>query len=470
MAKRKTDGGARHPLKIVIVGAGSASFGPTTLATLIREPALAGAELALVDLNEPNLATAARVAERMSDAWGAGIAVSASTDRCNVLDGADFVIVSIEVPPREVLWRLDWEVTTRHGLRQPYAENGGPGGLMHACRQIPAFIDIARDMEELCPDAWLINFSNPLPRITRAVTKYSRIKTVGKCHQINVGYALAAVLLRDRYPVDVPPGCNLHSDPGNTGTIHALAHAGRERVSITSAGLNHFIWLLDIRDRQTGEDLYPALRAAAHYAPPTLEPFSLDLFRSAGYLPLPGDTHLVEYLPYLHDPVARPWETYQVPLYDWSSNEGVREFLLKMMQDMADGSMPVDGMREATSEGANEVVRGIGAGLEYYDETVNVPNRGAISNLPDHTIVEVPAMVGPYGIRPVHVGELPRVPAELCRREAELVEMVVDAAVTGDRALALQALLLDPMINDLGRARAILDDYLKTFAAYLPQF
>jgi alpha-galactosidase len=461
---------AMNPLKIVIIGAGSASFGPTTLATLIREPALRGSELALVDLHHDSLADVAAVAQRMSDAWGAEMSITASTNRNDVLAGADFVIVSIEIPPREVLWRLDWEVPTRHGLRQPYAENGGPGGLMHACRQIPPFMAIARDMEALCPDAWLVNFSNPLPRITRAVTKYSRIKVVGKCHQINVGYGIAAVLLRDRYGIDVPAGVNLHSDPANVVNNRTLAEAGRRHVRLTSSGLNHFIWLLDIHDRQTGEDLYPALRAAIDKAPPTLEPFSMDLFRVFGYCPLPGDTHLAEYMPYLHDPVARPWETYQLPLYDWSGNEGVREFLLKMMSDMAAGAMPVDGLREAESEGAAEVIVGIGTGNEYFDETVNVPNRGAIPNLPDETIVEIPAMVGSYGIRPVRVGPLPRGVAELCRREAELVEMVVDTAVSGDRTLALQTLLLDPMINDIGRARAVLDDYLRTFEAVLPQF
>jgi alpha-galactosidase len=278
------------------------------------------------------------------------------------------------------------------------------------------------------------------------------------------------VLLRDRYGIDVPAGVNLHSDPANVVNNRTLAEAGRRHVRLTSSGLNHFIWLLDIHDRQTGEDLYPALRAAIDKAPPTLEPFSMDLFRVFGYCPLPGDTHLAEYMPYLHDPVARPWETYQLPLYDWSGNEGVREFLLKMMSDMAAGAMPVDGLREAESEGAAEVIVGIGTGNEYFDETVNVPNRGAIPNLPDETIVEIPAMVGSYGIRPVRVGPLPRGVAELCRREAELVEMVVDTAVSGDRTLALQTLLLDPMINDIGRARAVLDDYLRTFEAVLPQF
>ncbi|WP_374689653.1 hypothetical protein [Promineifilum sp.] len=456
--------------KIVIIGAGSASFGPTTLATIVRNEALRGSELALVDLNETALDSAARVAQRMSDAWDAELSISASTERAEALAGATQVIVSIEVAPREALWRLDWEIPMRHGLRQPYGENGGPGGFMHACRQIPHHLAIARDMERLCPDAWMILFSNPLPRLVRAVTKYTRIRTVGKCHQINVGYALAAALLAGQYGIDVPRGATLHSDPGNVGVIHALSEAGRRHFRLTSAGLNHFIWLLDLRDKATGEDLYPALRKAAEKAPRTLEPLSLDLFRIFGRLPIAGDTHLAEYLPWLHDPVADPCARYELPLYDWSGNEGVRDVLHGLMSSMAEGALPVEGMREAPSEGATELVAALGGGEPYLDETVNVPNRGAIAGLPPDTIVELPAVVGPYGIRPVQVGPLPTPVTELCRREAALVEAVVDAAVTGDRTLALQALLLDPMVNDIGRARAMLNDYLETFAAYLPQF
>lgn len=456
--------------KIVIIGAGSASFGPTTLATIVRNEALRGSELALVDLDGNAAETAARVAHHMNEAWQAEMMVTSTTDRCRALPGATHVIASIEVAPREALWRLDWEVPLRNGLRQPYAENGGPGGMMHTFRQIPAHLAIARDMEALCPEAWLILFSNPLPRLCRAISKYTRIKVVGKCHQINIGYALAAALLRRQYNITVPDDVVLHSDPGNAPTVFTLSQAGRKHFQITSAGLNHFIWLLDIRDRHTGEDLYPHLKESINHAPPTLEPLAIELFRIFNLLPIAGDTHLAEYLPWLHDPVASPWETYHLPLYDWSSNENVRDALNSLMAAMAEGDMPVTGMREAISEGATELIEALGGGTRYVDETVNVPNKGAIANLPYETIVEVPALVSHGGIQPINVGPLPHPIAELCRREAALVEQVVDAAVTGDRALALQALMLDPMINDIRSARAILEDYLTTFADYLPQF
>lgn len=456
--------------KIVIIGAGSAIFGPSTIATILRSEWLKGCELGLVDLDEVSLGRVQQVAERMNESWGAEATICASTERREVLEGADFVVVSIEVPPREKLWRLDWEIPVKHGLRQPYGENGGPGGLMHTCRQVPPLMAIVHDVEALCPDAWLINFSNPLPRLTRAVTKYSDVKAVGKCHQIEVGYGIVAVLLADAYDLEVPEEVRLHSDPANVGVIHTMAAQGRKHFAIKAAGLNHFTWMVDVRDRRTGEDVYPMLREAAEKAPPTLEPLSMDLFRAFGYCPVPGDTHLAEYLPWTHDPLSEPWERYEIKLYDWGGNEMFREFSHHRLEQMARGDLSVKGMRDAHSEGAAEIIEAISGNLNRYEEAVNLPNRGTIPNLPPETIVEVPAVVGSSGVSGVQTGPLPEAVAELCRREAALVELVVDAAVTGDRDLALQALLLDPMINDIGRAKLILDDYLEAFADYLPQF
>ncbi|MFZ0548414.1 MAG: hypothetical protein WAM60_23400 [Candidatus Promineifilaceae bacterium] len=456
--------------KIVIIGAGSSSFGPGTLATIVRSPILRGSHIALVDLNEEALRPMQQVAERMSAAWGAEMTVSASTDRRDVLQDADFVIVSIEVPPREVLWRMDWEIPLKHGLHQPYGENGGPGGLMHACRQIPPFIEIVRDMEALCPDAWLVNFSNPLPRITRAIYKYSRIKTVGLCHQLDVGYAIAAVLLADRYDYDIPANLDLHSDPANIENVRMVSRYGREHLEIKAAGLNHFTWMLDVRDRETGEDLYPALRKALKSVRDDFEPLTMALFRVFDFCAVPGDTHLCEYIPWTHDPTAKPWEYFNLRLYDWKGNEARRDLSRGTIAKMAVGEMAIDPMRTTHSEGAAELIEAITSNSNYYADTVNIPNRGAIPNMPDDTVVELPAVASGLGINGISLPPLPASIAELCRREAALVEMVVDAAVTGDRQIALQALLLDPMINDIKRAKAILDDYLTSFADYLPQF
>src|SRR5579884_3425502 len=190
------------PVKVVIIGAGSASFGLSSLATLLREPSLRGSTLSLVDQNAEGLRLVRALAERMNRDWDAGLTIESHADRRDALDGADFVVCSIEVGPREELWRRDWEVTLRHGLRQPYAKNGGPGGFAHAARNIPHILDIACDMERLCPDAYFVNLSNPLPRLCRAVAKYTSITPIGLCHQIGHGYAMAGIMLADRIGVE----------------------------------------------------------------------------------------------------------------------------------------------------------------------------------------------------------------------------------------------------------------------------
>lgn len=461
---------AAETVKIVIIGAGSASFGPNTLASLMNSSRLRGATIALVDTETQALESMRRLAVRLNEQWRAGMTVVATTERTAVLPDADFVVVSIEVPPREPLWRTDWELTYRHGLRQPYGENGGPGGLMHALRQIPPVMGIARDMEACCPNAWLINFSNPLPRITRAVSKFTQIKVVGKCHQLRVGYGIAAALLADHFEYERPPRLDFHSCQANSSLIDQMAALGHQHLKIKAAGLNHFTWMMDVRDRQTGEDLYPALRRALTCLSPDFEPLSMELFRIFDYCPVPGDTHLCEYLPWTHDPITRPWERYNLRLYDWDANEAARASYHRAVVEMGNGSRAVDELAKAPSEGAVELIEAIAGNLNQFDEAVNIPNQGAIPNLPAETVVELPAMISGCGISGVGVGPLPPPIAELCRREAALVELVVDAAVTGDRELALQALLLDPMMNDIGRAEAILDDYLEAFAAYLPLF
>ncbi len=460
------------PPKIVLIGAGSASFGANSLATLLQQPVLRGSTIGLVDLDPAALQVMERVARRLNEAWEAGMTIQADTDRQLVLPGADFVVISVEVPPREALWRLDWEIPIKHGLRQPYGENGGPGGMFHACRQIPPFMAIVRDMERLCPDAWLINYSNPLPRLNRAVTKYSSIRVVGKCHQIDVGYGLVSVLLSGQLGIEVPEEVNFYSAPANLAMKRRLAAAGRSQVQLKAVGINHFTWIADVVERATGRDLYPALREALRSGafPASLDPLTIELFRIFDVCPVPGDSHLCEYLACTHDPLARPWERYQLRLYDWSGNEAYREEKRRLVAAIGAGQESVDTLKDVHSEGAAELIAALVSGDEFVDESVNIPNQGAIPELPPEAIVELPARIKAGAFHPLPTSPLPFPVLELCRREAALVEMVVDTAVTGRRDLALQTLLLDPMINDIDRARRILDDYLTTFVATLPQF
>jgi alpha-galactosidase len=185
---------------------------------------------------------------------------------------------------------------------------------------------------------------------------------------------------------------------------------------------------------------------------------------------VPGDSHLAEYLPWCHDPQTRPWKKYDLHLYDWSRADADREKGWQAIEAMAQGATPLDRLKEAEGDGAVEIVEGLLGGEAVYRPAVNIPNLGHIANLPEGAIVEVPAVVGDWGIQGLDVGPLPELVAELCRREIAVAGLAAEAGVTGDREAALHALLLDPCISDLDTARAILDAYLDEYAPYLPQF
>lgn len=184
-----------------MIGAGSAIFGLGTMASILQSPHLHGAHLALVDINIRGLELMHQLAEMINQAWDAHMTIQATADRRQVLRDADFVIVSVQVGPREDVWELDWKIPLKYGVRQPYAENGGPGAFAHTARNLPLILDIAYDMEELCPNAWFFNLTNPLIRLTRAVAKYTRIKVFGLCHQLLWAYAMAGAILADRWGI-----------------------------------------------------------------------------------------------------------------------------------------------------------------------------------------------------------------------------------------------------------------------------
>ena len=495
------------PTKIVVIGAGSASFGEntlsalmrskklrtniaapidqysrsfdaggdfeeTTLATLMRSKKLQGSTLALVDRNPDTLDIVRRLAERLNHEWDSGITITAHTSHKDALDGdTGFVVSAIEVGAREGLWKKDFEIPLKYGVRQPYAENGGPGGFAHAARNIGPVMEIVRDMEQTCPDAWFINFTNPMIRICDTVNRHSTIKAVGLCHQIFIGYTMAGVALAKDLGITVPEGLTGMEAAITQAPLHdQVRRQIVPLVDIRAAGLNHFSWILSIRDRRTGEDLYPLFRRRFFELDPKFEPLTRRVFEAFGIFPVPGDTHLCEYLPWLTDPVTKPWEKYDIKLYDWELMANVREYELDRLDKMADGEATIEGLEETDSEGALEMIENVAGAGNHYHLAANLRNVGQVSNLPLECTVETPVMVDGDGIHPVHVGVLPEPVAELCRRETTVAQLCVDAAVEGSREKALQCLLLDPVISDIEVAKQILDDYLTEYKQYLPQF
>ncbi len=422
--------------KIVLIGAGSVSFGTGTLCDLFgAHEALRGSTIALVDTNPDALERMVRVAQRMNEALGEPFTLQAATDRTEVLPGAGFVILAVAVQ-RNARWRLDFEIPLKHGAKQVLGENGGPGGLFHAMRNIPIILAICRDIERLCPDALVLNFTNPEGRLCLAATRYTDLHFVGLCHGIGMAQEVVSEAL------GLPIG----------------------EIDPKAAGLNHFTWILDLRRTGTGEDLYPAFKAAMAEQDGEELKLSRYLMQTFGYWPSPSDDHVGEYLGYA-------WEYAGLEGYDFDAADRWGEEATANLDRWGRGEAPIDQLLQRRSgEIAVPIITGVLGNTHQYELAVNVPNRGLIPNLPDWAIVEVPATIDASGVHGVPVGPLPEPIAAMCRAQIAVIDRVVEAGVHGDRTAALQALLLDPVVTSISQAEAILDELLEVHMDLLPQF
>lgn len=449
---------------IVLIGAGSTVFTPGLMADLVGNRTFDGWTVHLVDLNAEAAEVMARVGRRLAEARGADVTFVPHTDRREALPGARIVTTTIAVGAAEG-WGLDLEVPGAYGVVQTVGDSVGPGGVLRALRHVPELVAIARDVADLAPQAQLVNYSNPLTANVRGVTAETGVPTIGLCH----------------------------------GTMHTLAKLNADlgladradEVHATFAGLNHLCWLLDYR--LGTEDLYPRLaalveqRAGGRDAPTSGEegvhlPVSADLYRTFGRYPAPGDRHVAEFFGwYLRssnstaggvgiDPDHLPWGLQQ-GRDDTIRYIGQKADLWERLHDQADGRVPVDGARrDQEAERLVSIAEALVTGHEHVELAVNVPNRGAIANLPDDAVVEVPAVVGAAGVVPLRVGPLPPAIAAVLTARAQQQELTVQAALRGDRELALQALALDPLVPSPDVARRILDDAVGAHGPTLAAF
>lgn len=432
--------------KIVLIGAGSHSFGLMTLRDLMLTPELHGSEIVLVDIAPDKLEQMTDLAQRLNEVWDAGFRISATTDRREALPGATSVVTAVERKHYE-LWQLDIDIPRRAGTQHLYGENGGPGGLFHTLRQVPLLLDIAADIEQLCPDAWLLNMSNPESRLCLALSRYTQVKNVGIC--------LGAYITQ-------------------SNLAHRVLGLDQKDIDIKVAGINHCHWVLDIRRTGTGEDLYPEVRRRMAHLDPHWEPLSQECLRRFGFFPGPADTHVGEYLGW-------GWQFMPERYTDWIFNGAASEQERgNRVRALAAGKGPLN---EAETAMLNSLL--IEGGLRWqtvdillslldngnrYILSLNVPNDGYISNLKQNAIVEIPAIVGADEIYGLGIGELPAAIAGILDLQLSIMDLVVEAAVTGDRQAALEALIIDPTVPDPMTAEKILDEGLRLQADYLPQF
>lgn len=425
----------RNKPKIVIIGAGSAIFGLSMIKDAFSTKELWGSSLVLMDIDKAAVEKTALAANRINDILGAGYQVTSTTDREEALQGADFVIVSIAID-RVKMWKQDFAIPQKYGVKHVLGENVGPGAVFHTMRNLPIILAICKDIERICPDALLINFTNPESRLCMAIKKYTNVKAVGLCHQINAGIEIVSTIL------DID----------------------RENIDVKAWGINHFTWIFDIRDKRTGDDLYPLFREKEATYNSEYEKLSRFLFRHYGLFPTSGDGHLGEFFPYAHEFMAADG-------YDFEKYEKRRQNIVSILDGIISGGVPIDDKLVSPSgEKAFTIIKGIMYNTNELLESVNIPNDGYISNLPADAIVEVPAVISGNGVIGLALGELPRGIAALCRTQVDVQHLVVDAGVQGDRGLVIQALLTDPNIPSADAALKIYDELMEINKPYLPQF
>jgi alpha-galactosidase len=385
--------------RIAFVGAGSTVFTRNLIGDVLAQPELAGSTFALMDIDAGRLNTSRKAAEELVAAHGAEAAVEATLDRRAALTGADYVVTSFQVGGLESTL-VDFEIPKRYGLRQTIGDTIGVGGISRALRTIPVLLDVCRDIEELCPDALLLQYVNPMAMLCWALAERSPIQAVGLCHSVQ------------------------HT----TGELAADLGIPAEEVDAHVAGINHLAFFL--RLERDGEDLYPALR---ELEPPDGNRVRYEVLRHLGAFVTESSEHFAEYVPWFiktHRPELV--ERFQIPL---------DEYVRRLREAQHDWERPIEVGR--SHEYGADIIRACETG-EPFRFNGNVVNDRLIDNLPDGCCVEVPCVADARGITPEPVGALPTHLAALMQTNVNVQALAVEAALTGSRDAAKHAAMLDP--------------------------
>ncbi len=429
--------------KVAVVGAGSFVFGPSVLEQTLLHHRLPGLELALVDPDTDARNGMAGVAKRMAQTMGLDTRVSAYAAREPALDGADFVICCA-APQMWKRFAIDCEIVDRLSPGHLVTEFGGIAGISYSLRQIALIESLADDMRRLCPDAWLLNVSNPLPRVTQAAHERG-VKTAGFCSVSIQGYGMISRLL-DGVSASYP-----FAEP-------------QEKYKATMAGINHFSWLCELQNCETSEDLLPTLRReleASASASRTGQIRSEQIARETGFLPMPGDDHIRDFLP------PQGHATRSAPGHG-SPDE--RKQRLDLMRDIADGSQPWDALLQKPSwERPGDVIAALAYGRPQRLHSLNLINTGQILNLPRNVFVETPCAADAKGLHPATIA-LPPPVAELCRQTAAVTDAIVRAAKERSLPVLHHAIELDPTIVDKRAGMEALHACIHAHADLLPVF
>ncbi|MEB2287763.1 MAG: alpha-glucosidase/alpha-galactosidase [Anaerolineae bacterium] len=429
--------------KIVFIGAGSTVFAKNLLGDILHFPELAESTLTLFDIDSDRLRTSEIVARKVAEALGARPVIEATTDRRAALDGADYALCMIQVAGYKPGTVLDFEIPRRYGLRATIADTLGVGGIMRALRTIPVLLAMCRDMEEVCPQVTLLNYVNPMAMNTWAISRASRIRTVGLCHSVQ-GTAMQLAV-----DIGVP----------------------YEEISYLCAGINHLAFYL--RFERGGQDLYPLLHQVIEEGRvPDWNRVRYEMLRRLGYFVTESSEHFAEYVPWFikrdrPDLIARfniPLDEYlrrcEVQIADWEA----------MRADFED---PAAALRVVPShEYGAKIIHSLETGVPRVIYG-NVMNDGLIDNLPRECCVEVPCLVDKNGVQPTRIGALPPQLAALMQTNVNVQALTVEAALTGRREHIYHAAMLDPHTAaelDLEQVWALVDELIAAHGEWLPAY
>ena len=430
-------------VKITYLGAGSA-FAPVLSKDIFLIPDLDEGELCLVDIDPERLELSRKTTEIINKKLNKNWRIVSSTDRREVMENSDFIINTIEVSGLQTV-RYDYEIPLKYGVDQCIGDTIGPGGIMKALRTIPVWLEILKDAEELCPDAYILNYTNPMSMMMLATFRASKMKAVGLCHSVQ----------------------------GTSMRLAEYLEVPYEELKWRCAGINHMSWFTELTHK--GEDMYPVLKRKAREDRELYEkdPVRFEVMFHFGYFVTESSGHMSEYIPYFR---KRPD---LIKKYCREGYLGESGFYAKNWPKW----------RRALDERRKRIIRGeeepdLKRSVEYASQIIegiifdrkqviygNVLNTGLITNLPQNEVVEVACLVDKNGIQPVYFGELPPQLAALCRSNMAVYDMTVRAIMNNSYEMAEQALMLDPLTSavcSLDEIRRLFRELYEAEKEYLP--
>ncbi len=443
--------------KITIIGAGSCSWGPTFLRDIFTTPELKGSTIVLHDILQDRMDLIYALARKVLTEFQLDFHLEKTLSLDEALQGADFIILSITTGRLESM-RPDLEIPAQYGIHQAVGDTTGPGGLARALRNIPVVVAIAQKVNEICPDALFLNYTNPMSTLTRALCLSRTVphRTVGLCHEYL----------------------------GVRRNLAKLFETSPEKLQARVAGINHLIWITDlcVEDRHVWDEL-PSLTAkildgiinvdaddpsvfADHARIKSI------LFQMYGALPAAGDRHIAEFFPHFINESTHWGADYDLRLTSIADRCALEADAKQQIEAALRGELPLEQfMQEESTEAANKIIRAVVSGEKYFG-IMNLPNAGQIGNLPAYAIVETFGFIDQTGVSASVHGEVPAGVQNVLEHHIRQQEMTVEAALTGSWDLALQVLLNDPLSSRLTipQARQMLRELLEANKVYLPKF